>query len=121
MTLKLFRNIVTIAALAFPSVSLNTQIALADRRDFTIQNNNELAIVEIYVSSGNSRYWGRNILEGSILPSGGSTEITFNNSSSQCIYDYKAVYENDTYDVVGKANLCETFTVNFYGDGGDYR
>lgn len=120
MTPKLFRNIVTIAALAFPSVSLNTQIALADRRDFTIQNNNELAIVEIYVSSGNSRYWGRNILEGSILPSGGSTKITFNNSSSQCIYDYKAVYENDTYDL-GKTNLCETFTVTFHGHGGDYR
>jgi hypothetical protein len=120
MIQKLCRQVMIGAALAFPIVSVNSQTAWADRRDFTVQNNNELAIVRVYVSPANSNYWGGDILGRDILPSGQSTEITFSNSSEQCIYDIKAVYENRTYDL-GRANLCDTYTINFFGNGGDYR
>lgn len=123
MTQTLFRQLVFTIALAIPSVSLNAQTALADQRDFTIENNNELAIVEVYVSAGNSQYWGSDILKGTIdiLPSGEESEIGFSNSSNQCVYDIKVVYENGTYDMMQQANLCEITSVSFEGNGGNYR
>lgn len=118
MAQKLLHNIITGAALALPILSLNAPSALADRRDFTIINENELAITHLYVSSGRSNYWGVDILGQDILRSGQSKEINFHNNSDQCVYDVKVVYEDHSYDV-GRFNLCQTTSVRLTGNGGN--
>ncbi|MBE8987045.1 hypothetical protein [Nostoc sp. LEGE 12450] len=118
---KLVRNTVLATSLAFSIVPLASQNAIAnDIRDFLVYNNNELEITQLYVSSAKSRYWGNNILNSDIV-NGSFDMITFSNDSNQCTYDIKAIYSDGTYDIMRQADLCSTYGINFYGDGGDYR
>lgn len=118
MLQNLLRNIMVFTALSLPMASLNAQSALADQRDFIVDNNNDLSIVRLHVSSANTRSWGPDRLGVSILPSGESHDVNFTNNSSQCIYDIRAIYEDGSSDT-GRYNLCETSSVEFYGYGGD--
>ncbi|WP_017655861.1 hypothetical protein [Fortiea contorta] len=117
---QFLRNTFIATTLALPLVPLASQSVLADdRRDFLVYNNNELEITQLYVSSAKSDYWGRNVLQSDIV-SGRSDVIRFNNNSNQCNYDIKAIYSDGTYDL-GRADLCKTYEITFYGHGGDYK
>ena len=120
MFCKLFRNTLLATALALPIVPLTSQNALADERDFLVYNNNELEITQLYVSSTKSKYWGSNILNSDIV-NGSSDTVTFGNNSNHCTYDVKAIYSDDTYDVMRQADLCSTYGITFYGHGGDHQ
>ena len=101
-----------------PPSSTPPNAATPDRRNFTVYNNTEQTIIELYVSSTDSNSWGSDIMSG-VLRSGSSTVVTFSNRSERCIYDVKAVYRDRTYDTV-RSNLCKTPSINFTGSGGDY-
>lgn len=108
-----------VAALALPIAALSAQTASAfDRRDFVAHNSNSLTITQLYVYPPNASTMGPDILPG-VLPSGSYTTVFFSVPSNRCVYDVMAVYRDGTYDV-GRRNLCRTWGVNFYGDGGDY-
>ncbi|MBD2199645.1 MULTISPECIES: hypothetical protein [Calothrix] len=120
MLSQFLRNTLIAATFTLPFFPFPNQTALAgDRRDFIVYNNNELEITRLYVSSQLSEYWGRNILDSDIV-SGTYESVTFNNNSNQCVYDIKAIYSDGSYDV-GRTNLCDTYTVTFYGHGGDHK
>jgi hypothetical protein len=55
MGMNILRNFMVSAALVLPAISLNVQSALADQRDFTVINNNDLVVEQLYVSSANSK------------------------------------------------------------------
>ncbi len=120
MGMNILRNFMVSAALVLPAISLNVQSALADQRDFTVINNNDLVVEQLYVSSANSKSWGRNLLGSNILESQELFDVQFNNRSNQCSYDIKAVYEDGSYDQI-QEDLCSTGSVEFYGNGGDYQ
>lgn len=116
---KFLRNSLHIAALALPIVALSTQNASAqDRRDFAVVNSNRQTITQFYVSSTNRTTWGPDILSG-VLPSGTSTTVFFSGHSNRCMYDVMAVYRDRTYDM-SRINVCQTLSIDFNGDGGDY-
>jgi hypothetical protein len=117
---KLFRRFISGIILFIPVVFMGSQSALADRRDFRIVNDNDLAIERVYISSTQSRNWGSDVLGRDVLPSGQSLDVEFNNNSRQCVYDIRVVYEDNSYDLL-RENLCETSEVKMYGDGGEYQ
>ena len=117
---KVFGKVLVAAALTLPTAALfNVSSALADPRDATVQNATDLKMTALYVSSTRSSNWGNNRLPHS-LESGDSFELRFTNNSTHCVYDVKAVYEDDSYDRTTE-NLCEKSTLYYYGYGGDHR
>ncbi|HAG81593.1 MAG TPA: hypothetical protein DCL61_10590 [Cyanobacteria bacterium UBA12227] len=116
---NLFQKIAIGTVLAFPIASLNVASALAGQQDFTMVNDTDLVMVNLYVSSANSSSWGRDRLGSSILESQDEFFVEFNNNSDQCWWDIKAIYEDGTYDLA-QYNLCETGVVRFVGSRGDY-
>ncbi|MBW4504936.1 MAG: hypothetical protein KME64_00220 [Scytonematopsis contorta HA4267-MV1] len=120
MLSKFVRNTAIATFLTLPVVSLlGVHSALADRRDVTVNNNTDLVMTALYVSSARSDNWGPNRLSHR-LQSGETFELRFNNNSTQCVYDVKAVYEDGSYDR-NTHNLCQTSTLYYYGYGGENR
>ncbi len=115
---KLLRNLAIGTILVVPVASFNLPKALAGMQDFTAVNDTDLVIVELYVSPDDSNSWGRDRLGSNDLESGDQFVVEFNNDSSQCLWDIKAIYENGSYDETQK-NLCEISTIRFWGHGGD--
>ncbi|MBD2099700.1 hypothetical protein [Leptolyngbya sp. FACHB-261] len=114
MSRKLLHNVMVAAALALPIISLNAQSALADRRDFTVQNNSGSDIQYLYVSSSSENEWGEDILGQDVLPSGESTEVNFTDESNACRYDIKAVFEDGQSVEDYQVDLCGTASYTFY-------
>ncbi|MUL38409.1 hypothetical protein [Gloeocapsopsis dulcis] len=105
------------ATLSVPIVSLSPQSTLAAPRYLEVYNNNDLDIVELYVSPMRSDKWGQDVLGANILPSEGYELVRLVNSS-HCDYDIQAIYEDRSSDT-GQLNLCEDTSIEFYGYGGD--
>ncbi|HBE58626.1 MAG TPA: hypothetical protein DEG17_26580 [Cyanobacteria bacterium UBA11149] len=116
---NLCRQVAIGTVLAFPIASFNVASALAGQQDFTMVNDTDLVMTNLYVSSANSSNWGRDRLGDSVLQSHDEFFVEFNNNSNQCLWDIKAVYEDGSYDK-GQFNLCETNTVRVWGYGGEY-
>jgi hypothetical protein len=110
------KKLLAIASSAIVLVSMSAGIARADRRDVTVQNDTDLTMIELYVSSYRSSDWGVNRLPYSV-ESGETFDLRFTNNSAECVYDVKAVYEDGSYDL-SQNNLCETGTLYYYGHGG---
>lgn len=117
---KLLQKLLIPTFLSLPIASLNTSIAIAGQQDFTVYNNNDLAIESLYVSSSKSKSWGVDKLGSDIIKSGDSFFVEFNNGSSNCYWDIKVIYEDGSYDLVESADLCNTRDLTLVGDGGDY-
>lgn len=116
MIKQYFRTLVSATALALPLISLNPTMALADRRDFTLVNDSLVEIDEVYVSTVNTDEWEENILEGDIIPSGESEDISFSRDvEGTCVYDIKVVTEDGTTAKLSDVNLCGTIDVIFNG------
>lgn len=108
MLANYLRKITAIASLCLPIISLNVQSVLAaDVRDFTLHNNADVDIQQVYVSESGEETWGSDILEVDILPAGESVAIMFEDSSDACLYDLKAVAVDGNELDARQVNLCE--------------
>ena len=117
---KFVRNALVVSALTLPTVTMfNVSKASADPRDVVIHNNTDIVMKGLYVSPQNSNSWGSNRLT-SRLDSGEKFQLRFNNSSTTCVYDVKAVYEDSSYDR-SVENLCQESMLYYYGFSGDNR
>lgn len=101
-----------------PPPSSTQNAPASDRRNFVAYNKTNQTITALYLSPTDSNSWGGNILSD-VLRSESYTRVTFSDNSERCVYDLKAVYGDKTYDR-NRFNLCETTTVEFTGNGGDY-
>ena len=88
--------------------------AMAQDRRVTIVNNTGYTITNFYGSNKGADTWEEDILGQSVLPSGNSTSINFDDASGYCIFDFKAVFDDGTETVQTGVNVCEigTFTFN---------
>lgn len=108
MLANYLRKITAIASLCLPITSLNVQNVLAvDVRDFTLHNNADVDIQQVYMSESGEETWGSDILEVDILAAGESVAITFEDSSDACLYDLKAVTADGKELNARQVNLCE--------------
>lgn len=96
------------------AVAFSTQVASADRRDFTLYNDSAATVISrVYVSCSECSGWGNDVLGASVLFPGESVDITFTRPSSRCYYDIKIVTSRGAEYVKWGVNLCATSSVTF--------
>ncbi len=97
-----------ISAFLAISLTLLTPLqAMALNRWVTIINNTGYDIVRFYGSQRDAKTWQEDILGNRILRSGSSININFDDGTGYCIFDFKAVFEDDDVLIRKGINVCE--------------
>lgn len=91
---------------ALPAHALDRRVLIVNETDYTI--------VEFYGSHVGRKVWEEDILGADVLPSGSSVIINFDDGSSYCMFDFKAVFSDGDIVVSEEKNVCELerFTYN---------
>lgn len=110
------RSFLAASVLAFTAFA---STAHAIDRDFTVHNNINATVRELYVSPTSQRTWGPDILGADVLEHGQATTIHFtpSNYRGQCIFDIKLVGTDGGQWVVSGINLCTITDVTFNRTG----
>ena len=106
-------RLVRAAALAILAcATLATPLAAQDRR-VRINNQTSFDIYEFYASNVDATTWEEDILGSNILPAGESIMIDIDDGSGACLFDFKAVFEDDDEVISNNNNVCELTDFNF--------
>jgi hypothetical protein len=97
---------IAFAALAGAAVGQNAA-------DFTIQNRTGFIITIVNVSASDRNEWGPDIPGRELPADNEDAAVSFEREESQCIFDIKATYDDDTETDVRGVDLCQTSTVEF--------
>lgn len=84
----------------------------ADRR-VRIVNNTGYPIVEFYGSNKGTDSWEEDILGTSVLPSGSSVMVDFDDGTGYCIFDFLAIFSDGEELVRNGVNVCETHSFTY--------
>jgi hypothetical protein len=103
------KKTVWIAAIAL-TAGVAAQPLFAQELVFTISNNADAALVELYASPASAGSWGSDIMGGQQLASGEAVEVAIGDSAGQCDYDLKMVF-SDGSTLEDTSNLCDAPTV----------
>ena len=87
--------------------------ALAGNLQFTLTNNSDYTIDELYVSSPDANDWGDDVLGQDTLEGGQVANITITGGGDACAYDVKAVDEAGEEHVAESLDVCQTPSVTF--------
>jgi hypothetical protein len=120
MSSKFVDRLVLAAAVAAPIVAVVGAVAESAlaAQYLVFENNNDLAIEQLYISVSGSRTWGRDRLRGDLLEQ--EENIMVNISGNSCDYDVKAIYEDGSYDFI-TLDICHGENhLEFFGYGGNY-
>jgi ethanolamine utilization microcompartment shell protein EutL len=98
---------ITLAALG---AGVMAQPLFAQELVFTISNNADAALVELYASPRSAGSWGADIMGGQQLASGEAAEVAIGDSAGQCDYDLRMVF-SDGSTLEDASNLCDAPTV----------
>ena len=111
--MRLPRLLLTLGSV-FALVAVFAQSALADPRDFYLNNNSAVDLAQVYVSPSETSAWGDDILGNQILPSGQMATVTFKGlDGSTCLFDIKVVGQQGQEGYIYKVDLCTVTNVNF--------
>lgn len=89
------------------ALALLPSATLAQNRVVEIVNETGYTIVEFYASNVDRSTWEEDILGMDVLSSGYSVAIDIDDGSGQCLFDFRAVFE-DGEEVIDEAvNVCE--------------
>jgi hypothetical protein len=114
MLTKSLQRVVKAVAIALPLISLGTQSALADPRNFTLINGSSLTIINLYISHVSENTWGSDVLGTDVLSPGESVPIVFPEAEPNvCSYDIKVTGQGGAEGRIDNVNLCTTETVTF--------
>jgi hypothetical protein len=103
-------RVVLVSAIAVPVVVGLGDQAVAEKNNFRVQNNGSSPIVELYVSSTAQSNWGTNLVSNAPLSRGEGKVVAFD-SSPNCFYDFRAVYENRRTFEQFQFNVCENSAI----------
>ncbi len=106
---KLFFNLGVGTLIALPIVLASGEMARANRRTLIIHNHTEANITDLYVSPEWSRYWGRDLLDGTLKPGQSTPPIDITFAEGDCLYDILAKDVNGNEvppGGFGEFNLC---------------
>ncbi|MBR0684108.1 hypothetical protein GXW74_26830 [Roseomonas eburnea] len=87
----------------------------APRREARVTNGADRTIREFYASARAPLAWGPDRLGTDVLPQGGS--ITLRLRGAACLWDLRAVYDDEAEEVKQGVDLCTTRDVTFDGSG----
>ena len=96
------------ALLAGAAFALAFVVAPAYAQDlvFTLNNQSDGAVNELYVSPLDSNSWEEDILGKDVLDSGQTATITITNANGQCAWDVRIVYDDASVTDERNIDLC---------------
>ncbi|MGL4322338.1 MAG: hypothetical protein ACRCS3_15875 [Paracoccaceae bacterium] len=101
----------TMRFVALAAAAVAAQPALAQELVFTISNNGDAALVELYASPKSAGTWGADMLGGAQIGSGEAAEVVISGEAEgSCEYDLRMVFA-DGSELVNASNLCDTAAV----------
>ena len=74
---------------------------------FVLINGTSDVIMEFYAAPPSSRTWEEDILGLDVLAPGESVEITIDDSRDDCLYDFLAVFDDDSELVHEEVAVCD--------------
>ncbi|MBW6400703.1 hypothetical protein KPL78_22780 [Roseomonas sp. HJA6] len=87
----------------------------APRREARIANASDRAMREFYASTRAPTAWGPDRLGSDLLPAGSAFSLRVRGAA--CLWDLRAVYEDDAEEVKQGVDLCRQREVSFDGSG----
>lgn len=95
------------------AMALASAPATAEDLDFTLVNDTDSVLTEFYASPADVGEWEEDILGSDVLGSGESVEIVIADGRTQCEYDLRFVFDDESETVVEAEDICETgsFTI----------
>jgi hypothetical protein len=85
--------------------------AAGPNQNFTLVNNTGHTVVTLNISASNENSWGEDILGRDMLANGESAQITFPHGETECNFDIKATYDDNTTTDARGVTLCTLTTV----------
>ncbi len=81
--------------------------ASADDHRVTISNNTGFTMVGFYASHSGANAWQSNLLGNNALPTGQSVKLSLNGGANDCVFDFKAVFDDGDEVESDDNNVCE--------------
>lgn len=108
-------SILAALVLTIAGLSASGSANAADRR-VKIVNNTNHTMVRFYASRASADSWEEDILGSSTLSPGEAVRINIDDGSGACVYDFKAVFSDNTKSIRQGINVCEVGTYTYNGD-----
>lgn len=77
-------------------------------RHVAVTNASGVTITNFYGSSVGASTWEEDILGSSVIPSGATVDINFDDGTGACLFDFKAVFADGSTAVEQGINVCTT-------------
>jgi len=104
---RLARAVIAAALAATVVLPVLAPAALAQDRRVRIHNNTGYTLYRFYSTDSGSTRWGRDVMGSSVLRSGSSMVLNFDNRQGYCLFDFKAVFEDGDELTSNRVNVCE--------------
>jgi hypothetical protein len=109
---KTLHVLVALGSALMLTLSLSTA-ALADKRDFNINNNSDYVIQHAYVSAAFDPEWGDDILGKDVLNPGEVWQVGFDRGDANtCVWDVKVITVEGFEVKLPQLDLCRITDVN---------
>lgn len=82
-------------------------VAATDPITFTLINGTDYTIMEFYASPPSTDSWEEDILGRDVLEPGEAVDITIDDWREDCLYDFLAVFDDDTELVHERVSVCD--------------
>ncbi|BDA84530.1 hypothetical protein Sa4125_20720 [Aureimonas sp. SA4125] len=98
---------------AVAALSLCAGAALALDRTVTVTNNSSTPMIEFYASNTGTSEWEEDILGVDVLEVGQAFDVTIDDGSGYCKFDFKATFSDGASAVKQGVNVCEISDFSF--------
>ena len=107
------RTLLSLAAMMAFLGSVTTSQS-ADRRNFWLLNNTGHEIRQFLLAvHGSTEPWSKDVLGQDTLPTGVGVMINFLDNRTQCLYDFRLVFDDVHQDYTEGRNICVLRAVQF--------
>lgn len=77
-------------------------------RHVSVYNASGVTITNFYGSRVGASTWEEDILGSSVIPSGSTVDINFDDGTGACLFDFKAVFADGSTAIEEGINVCTT-------------
>ncbi len=104
-----------LSGLAFLMLAM-VSVASADSqaRKVNIVNDTGFNLTYFYATNGKAQSWGRDHLGDYMIPPGGDMVIDFDDGTGECMFDFKAVFEDDLELEQFNIDVCSIPSFRYY-------
>ena len=105
------------ALLTTTGLFITATFAADDEDQYFITNDSGVIMKELYISAGEEKNWGSNLLKDGALKDGESGEIVFAHDDDRCIWDMATKDEHGNETEWNKIDLCKYTKITLKPNG----